>query len=569
MKKCLFFLLICAAGVTHAQRSKKSSSPSTPQSHADSIKVESLLIEAAKYQMIENNAKALESLFEAQKLNSESAAIFHKISEILEESDQGKKALPYGLKAIALAPENVHYRLSLARIYVEVGFYIEAAKTYKALLARHPSNENALYELAELYQLTGQQEEMFLTFDLIEAALGVREEIVRERQRILMKEGKLQEVMKEYEKLIDTYPNEMAYRIEYIGFLITNNRLAEASQEISAYEVYVPASSRVVLMKSEVAWLQGDHETSLALLEQAFETPAIDFESKFQILSNFFMASGSGSDHAALSRLAIQLARNYPQEFGAQAFVADLIYGGGQKKEALAFYLQAVSLKPASFSVWQNILNIEGELGMTDSLVVHAEKALEYFPNQALLYYFAGTAHLIKKNYKRSTRMLESGKKYTLDPQLLTLLYGQLGDAYNGLEDNEKSFAAYEKALANNPNNDHVLNNYSYFLSLSRENLEKALTMSTQLVAQHPENPTYLDTHGWVLYVTEAYEEAEKYLKKAADLGEDGTVIEHYGDVLYRLDKKEEALSQWVRAREVGGASKWIDKKITDQKLYE
>ena len=277
----------------------------------------------------------------------------------------------------------------------------------------------------------------------------------------------------------------------------------------------------------------------------------------------------SPEERSKLTEIAVSLADKHADEFKAQAFVGDLLYQDGQSEEAIGYYLKAVTLSPANYSVWQNILNIEADLNQYDSLVKHAEQALEYFPNQALLYYFAGTGHLINQDYKKSVRMLEQGRKYTVDPNLLTVFYGQLGDAYNGMRELDKSFRAYDKALENSPNNDHVLNNYSYFLSLENKNLDKALEMSTQLVELHPNNPTYLDTHGWVLYSVGKYKESKKFLERAASMEEDGTVIEHYGDVLFQLGDVDEAIKQWERARDLGNASELIKKKITDRKLYE
>jgi len=247
-----------------------------------------------------------------------------------------------------------------------------------------------------------------------------------------------------------------------------------------------------------------------------------------------------------------------------------MLYQDGRQEEAVNYYLRAVRLKPANYSVWQNILNVEAELNRYDSLTIHAESALEFFPNQALLYYFAGTGYLIKKDYKKAVRSLETGKRFTSDPNLLTVFYGQLGDAFNGLEETEKSYKAYDKALENKADNDHVLNNYSYFLSLEKKELDKALEMSSALVKKFPENATYLDTHGWVLYVRGEFKEAKKFIEKAVLLNdEDGTVIEHYGDVLFQLGNVEEAIVEWEKALQKGEASELLEKKIADRKLYE
>jgi predicted negative regulator of RcsB-dependent stress response len=67
----------------------------------------------------------------------------------------------------------------------------------------------------------------------------------------------------------------------------------------------------------------------------------------------------------------------------------------------------------------------------------------------------------------------------------------------------------------------------------------------------------------------EEYDVAEKQLKKAAEINPSGTIVEHYGDVLFKLGNTKEALTQWQKAKEIGGASDRIDKKIQDKQFYE
>ncbi len=569
MRFIVFFSVLILSISAIAQKKKSREISIIPQSQEDSVQFEAVIVEAEKQLILENYAKALESFMKALEMNAQSAAVNYKIAEVLTKSKEGEKAIPYSLKSIELAPDNKYYRLALARLYQSVGYFVDATRTYEKILLKYPSDESTLYELAELYQNLGRVEDMFKTFDKIEEQLGVKLEIVRERQRILMKNKDLDGVIAEYKKLIDAYPNENAYAIELIDFLIQNKRTEQASREIEIYEKDKPSSSRITLLKSELAWMSGDREKAFNLLNEAFETSALDFQTKFQILTNYLSMSSRPEDKERITAISKSLADGHPGEYKAQAFVGDLLYQSGDKRGAINYYLKAIRISPSNFSVWQNIINVEAELNEYDSVVVHAEEALEYFPNQAMLYYFAGTGHLINNDYKKSIRTLEQGKKYTIDPDLLTVFYGQLGDAYNGLEDHEKSDQSYEKALENKANNDHVLNNYSYFLSLRKKDLDKALKMSSKLVEQHPENPTYLDTHGWVLYTAGQYKESKKFLEKAASLDNDATIIEHYGDVLFQLGDIEGAIIQWEKARTLGGASENIDKKIADKKLYE
>jgi tetratricopeptide (TPR) repeat protein len=93
--------------------------------------------------------------------------------------------------------------------------------------------------------------------------------------------------------------------------------------------------------------------------------------------------------------------------------------------------------------------------------------------------------------------------------------------------------------------------------------------MAGKLIEKHPDNPTYLDTYAWILYMMEDYKQAKKYLEKAAAKATNGTILEHYGDVLYKLGETELALQQWMKAKQLGESSDLIDKKIAQKKLYE
>ena len=46
-------------------------------------------------------------------------------------------------------------------------------------------------------------------------------------------------------------------------------------------------------------------------------------------------------------------------------------------------------------------------------------------------------------------------------------------------------------------------------------------------------------------------------------------IVEHYGDVLYKLDKKEEALSKWKEAQTAGQGTEFLEKKIAEKKLND
>lgn len=156
------------------------------------------------------------------------------------------------------------------------------------------------------------------------------------------------------------------------------------------------------------------------------------------------------------------------------------------------------------------------------------------------------------------------------DKQLLAQFYATIGDAQNQLKRYAASDSAYNKALELDPNNVYVLNNYAYYLSIRNTDLERAERMSKKTNDLEPDNNSYQDTYGWILYQMKKYDDAKIWVGKALENGgrSNGTLLEHYGDILYQLGDKENAIKYWEDAKKAG-ASELIDKKIMEKKLYE
>ena len=85
-----------------------------------------------------------------------------------------------------------------------------------------------------------------------------------------------------------------------------------------------------------------------------------------------------------------------------------------------------------------------------------------------------------------------------------------------------------------------------------------------------PNQATYQDTYGWILYKLGRFSEAETWLKKAIEGEENNAVIlEHYGDVLFQLNRPKEAIEYWEKAKNAGGTSDALIQKIQEGQLYE
>ena len=375
----------------------------------------------------------------------------------------------------------------------------------------------------------------------------------------------------EGQKLIDAYPGESRYVILLAEILISNNQSEKAVPYLEDLIQNHPDNARALLMLADYYRKHDDVEKSNIYLNKAFGMSDLDIQPKIQVLASFIQKLPNEDIEQLALNLGDKIVKAHPDDPRSFEVFGDLNLRLGNDDEALLSYKKAIELGASNFSTWQNVLQMEVKLEKYKEAIEDGEQALELFPNQAGICWFLGTAYLVEKNYDAAVEVLERGKKLSnSNDELKSFFNAQLGDAYNNVKKYKKSDESYEAALAYDPDNDHVLNNYSYFLSLRKEKLDLAKKMSTKLITISPDNVTYLDTHAWVLYVRGEYEEAKTFIEKAVN-GPDlsGTIIEHYGDILFKLGDVDSAVRQWQIAKGMDETSELIDKKIADRKLYE
>ncbi|MBK0401594.1 tetratricopeptide repeat protein [Adhaeribacter sp. BT258] len=532
---------------------------------------ESFFLDGVKYAMLEDYPQALESFMQAYKLNPENAAVNFKVAEMYLNIRKENEALPYAKAALDLDPENSYYYLLLGQLYAGRQQFAEATNVFTRLLEKFPQEEMYYFNLADLYLAQNKTEDAVRIYERAEKQFGELEQIIFRKQQLYLKQNQLEKALAEGQKLIDNNPTEPQFVMAQAQILGSNNRPDEGIALLNRLlRSDVPDDPQVHLLLSDLYRQKNQPQAAEEQLKIAFGNPLLSIDDKIGILVRYMQQLPNKELEPTATQLAQLTVKAHPTEAKAYAVSGDIQALSGNKKAARDFYAKSLKYDKSHFQVWQQLIVLDAELGENDSLLMHTEKATDLFPNQAVVWFYNGTAHLIKKNFSKAAKALEFGKKLSADvPELQTQFNLQLGDAYNSMKQYEKSNNAYEAVLAIDPNNIHVLNNYSYFLSVRNQDLPKAKEMAEKLIKMAPEESTYLDTYAWVLYKMKDYTSAKTYLEKALETSKDGTVIEHYGDVLFQLGKKDEALSQWQQAKKAGGASDLIDKKIRDKKLYE
>ncbi len=554
---------------------KMSVAPSQPPMGALSPKEremgEALFVDGVKYVILEDYPKALERLLKAHTLMPDNPAISYKIAEANLLSGNLRDATGYAEAAVRLDAKNPYYYLLLAQAQASQKQYEAATATYASLVREVPNSGSYLFQLADLYLAQNKLPEALATLDKAQQQFGTLDEISFKRQQIYLRQNNLPLALKEGENLIAANPTEPRFVLAQAEMYAANNRLPDALRVAQQALRLDPDNPQARLILADVYRQQNQPAEVEKQIRLAFQNPTLDIDQEVRIIVGYLKQLPDDKYNALTLDLANAAVRSHPKEAKAYSVAGDVQTLTGKKREARDTYLKALKLDNSKYQLWQQVVLLDAELNQTDSLVVHSDRALELFPNQAPLWFYNGVGYLLKKQPQKAVLALEYGRKLaTTNNELLAQFDAQLGDAYHELKDDTKSDAAYEAALASDPNNYGALNNYSYYLSLRGEKLDKAKEMAGRTVKRFPDNDTYLDTYAWVLYKQKDYAGARQSLEQALKTTKDASILEHYGDVLWQLGDHPGAVAIWQRARKAGpGTSPLLDRKIKEQKLYE
>ncbi|MDF2437865.1 MAG: tetratricopeptide repeat protein [Bacteroidota bacterium] len=558
------------------------------------IDFERVFFDANKEKMLGNYDLAETYFSQALKIDPTSSAAMYELANIYAFQNNKNQALFYSKKAANADPKNVWYQLLYAQSLKDNKQMSEVVGVFEKLVKDNPERIDFYYELANSYLMINKLNDAIKVYNKIEEQVGVTEDASMQKMKIYKSQNNFDKSVEEAQKLIKAYPKEA----KYYGML--GEIYQEKGQGEKALEAYNellridPSNAYVHLSLADYYRSQKQNEKAFEEIKLAFKSKDLDIDTKVKILLSYYSITETYTelkpDADELCKILVEV---HPNDAKAFSIYGDFLYRDKKQEEARTQYRRAIELDKEKYAIWNQLLIIESELGDIDALEKESKQTMELFPNQPVPYFFNGISNIQLKRYRKAVEALAEGKEFVYDnPALQVQFYASLGDAHNSLKNYGASDSAYDKALELDPNNAYVLNNYAYYLSLRNKNLEKAEAMSKKCNDLQPNNSTYQDTYGWILYQMKKYEEAKIWIGKALDNGGrpdlnpdpssvgpdgkplkpyfgNGTLLEHYGDILYQLGNKEEAVKYWMDAKKAGGTSELIDKKIADKKLYE
>jgi tetratricopeptide (TPR) repeat protein len=542
-------------------------------SDQDQREIKAMFMEALKQKLIGNYDEAIELFTACINKDPKNAACYYELSGLYDAQKRFTSAVAAAKEAATLDPKNNWYQIQMAFLFQKNGYYREAVDAFESIVKNNPEKFDYYYPLAEAYIYAGEFEKAIKAYDKIEARSGISEDLAMQKYRLYNELGKPDKAISEMQKLIDLNPEDVrAYGVlaELYEEQGMSDEALKTYQKILELE---PENGLVHISLSEYYRFQGNQTKAIEELKIAFKNSDVDIDVKVQILLDYYART---EIDPKLKPEAYELARLLVGAHGKEAksysVYADFLLRDEKLEEAREQYRNAIKYDDSKFVIWNQVLIIDSQLNDFEGMYTESKEALELFPTQPAFYFFNGIAAIQKKQYQEAVQTLNTGKDMIIENPGLTVQFLQsLGDVYNNLGNFEKSGQNYDKVLELDPKNTYVLNNYSYFLSMRGEKLERAAEMSLKCNEIEPNQSSYQDTYAWILFKMENYSEAKTWMEKAIKNGGSGSgvILEHYGDVLFKVGETEKAFEQWQKAKATGKASDLIDKKIEDKKYYE
>lgn len=560
--KYLFFASIVALSFLSCTSSKNS---------FQSIKKNDTLMsnlnyyEGLRQYYIGSYSDAITLMNKSISLNSSNDAAYYILSQIYLGANNGPLALKNAELAYKADSSNKDYGMLYAQILQRSNKLDSALNVYKSLLARNPSNTDMLLNMSLIYGYKGDVKQSIKLFDEFSVKFGNNEAVLTSKIKLYMQMNQPDSAISVASKLIELYPEEPK-NFSLLGDIygtISNDSLAIVYHK-KALDL-APTFPMAQIGLSDAYRREARYVDYFNVLNDIFRNNDIQNRDKVSYFNQFFENQQFYKVfYPNIDTLITNFISSYPKDTSIYPIFAEHLTRMGKLDLLNSFLVSKLDSGSKDTTLYAKFIELNFYLKRYDSTATYSDKAIKIFPHNVKFYLYNAYAHFQMKRYDEAISVLKSGLPFVKTDSSKVDMLSMIGDSYHSKGNGTEAFKYYDEALKINPKNIQVLNNYSYYLSLTDKDLNKALKMINVVLEKEPNNGTYLDTKAWILYKQGKYEEAKEVMRRALIFGgnDSETILEHYGDILEKLKDMDSAVMYWRMSYDKGNRSEELLKKL-------
>ena len=494
-------------------------------------------------------------------------------------------------KLAQLEPKNVETHLLLGQLYGLNKDTAKAEAEFKLAEGIDGNSEDAVLNMARLYSEQGNPQQAIDALNAIPAddrsarinfALGASyDQLHKNKQAIAA-----------YRASLDDESDNTDAMHALAADLLADNQLAEALPVFQQLIAADPNDVDSLVRVSEIQRRQGHYDDALVTLKKAkaLSTGGDNLELAFNeavlydalgkydeaaaalqaVLNNTHRSLYSDPEKSNraifLDRLGIVYREENKTADSVAAYKQMIDLGGDyvargydgeieayreahQWKDALSTAADAAKAMPKDRRVQLMYASQLADAGQADQALALAKAQLTGTAEDRDSLYSLAVINFRLHHSAEALSDLDKSDAYSTAPEQHLPIYLMRATILDHDKQYDAAEAEYRKALAIDPENANVLNDFGYMWADHGVHLDQALTMIKKAVELDPQNGAYLDSLGWVYFKLGQYGPAEDNLHKAIDrTANDASIHDHLGQVYEATGKLQLAVSQWERS---------------------
>lgn len=419
------------------------------QTEPEEIKLEDnkfkeYFFEALKQKAIENHDKAITALERCLKLDANNATIYHELGKNYLALKEYKNAYSSFEKANSIDPKNKWFLIGMYDVDYETKDYADAIKVINKLI---PFDSKFKEDLTSLYMNTAEFDKALLLINELNETMGKSER--RENYKLqILSQGTYQDAeITNLINQINQYPKEESNYISLIYLYSKKDNLEKVLETARKLEKEIPNSewAQVSLFKDYL--VNKESQKAIKAMNTVLESTKIDSKIKHRIFNEFLIYVNTNPQLETDLDKAIAYF-DEDKNVNVAKEVGKYYHNKKQWDKATKYYLMALKKTgEADVEISLLLIDVYSQLEQFDKVVKIANEMIELYPVQPQFYYFAGLAYNQLQEFKKAKEILEMGMDYVVEDISLEIGYNiQLGEAYNGLGDNNKKEFYFSKA---------------------------------------------------------------------------------------------------------------------------
>ena len=537
-------------------------------------------LEAVKNKLSGRYDDAFELLKHCEELKPEASEVLYELGNYYLFLNETEKGRDYLVRAVKADPDNIDFKETLATYYLRMRDKKSAAPILEDMVRCNSRRSDVLAQLVSIYQEEKNYQAAVKALERIETLEGRNLSISMEKFRMYREMDELDKGFAALEELANDNPNDLSFKV------LIGDQYLMLQQEEKALEIYAavqavePENQALRLSLLQYYKQSGQDSLYSAMLDELLYGKAVDERARVMLMRDFIIEKEQlRTDSSVVLAQFDKVFEHVPESIEMLSLYVSYLQLKKMDVELVEALHRILILEPDHQQALLHLLQLAIQKSDYNEVLAICEQGITHHPDELSYYFYGGFACYKLGLSDMALHMFGKGVrqiKADTDKQLASDMYSIMGDLYYECGQKEAAYASYDSCLVYSPGNIGCLNNYAYYLSLEKRDLDKAEEMSHRTIVAEPRNKTYLDTYAWILFEKGKYAEAKIYMERVleGDIDNDervsGGVLEHAGDIYAQCGEIEEALRWWKKAKEKGeDVSILLDKKIRLRKYIE